>query len=212
MDFAIMFLQPHCLLWALEGRFHRVALMTTTEVVEQSTAGGVWLFLLLVLCNAACPPPPPSSTFTTNHHHHPNKPQLSSPLNQSRCLFNYWEQRGSLTNSFSQPLIAPSLAFLSSSLCHSLRLDFSLCLPLLSSPSLFPPHLPCSLVSACSICLTVHFHFYGLQSLFQHPLTLTTLHPFLLLPPAAPPFTARQCHRHRLWAFPHLAPGLPLFT
>ena len=176
-----MFLQPHCLLWALEGRFHRVALMTTVEVVEQSAAGGVWLFLLLgALQCSVCPPPPPSfpPSLSTHllllhhlhhHHHHPNpnKPQLSSPLNQSRCLFNYWEQRGSLTNSFSQPLIAPSLAFLSSSLCHSLRLDFSLCLPLLSSPSLFPPHLPCSLVSACSICLTVHFHFYGLQSLFQ---------------------------------------------
>lgn len=113
------------------------------------------------------PPLPPTPT----HHSTPPPPpsqqtQPNSPLNQSRCLFNYWEQRGSLTNSFSQPLIAPSLAFLSSSLCHSLRLDFSLCLPLLSSPSLFPPHLPCSLISACSICLTVHFHFYGLQSLF----------------------------------------------
>ena len=139
---------------------------------------GVWLFLLLgtLQCSVSPPPffPPSLSTHLLLHHHHhhhhhpnPNKPQLSSPLNQSRCLFNYWEQRGSLTNSFSQPLIAPSLAFLSSSLCHSLRLDFSLCLPLLSSPSLFPPHLPCSLVSACSICLTVHFHFYGLQSLFQ---------------------------------------------
>lgn len=122
--------------------------------------------MLLVLCNAAPPPhpdlnPPPPQPPPSQ------QTQLSPPLNQSRCLFNYWEQRGSLTNSSSQPLIAPSLAFLSSSLCHSLRLDFSLCLPLLSSHSLFPPHLPCSLVSACSICLTVRFHFYGLQSLFS---------------------------------------------
>ena len=165
------------------------------------------LAVLAPRCSAmqrVSPPPPsfPPSLSThllllhhLHHHHHhpnPNKPQLSSPLNQSRCLFNYWEQRGSLTNSFSQPLIAPSLAFLSSSLCHSLRLDFSLCLPLLSSPSLFPPHLPCSLVSACSICLTVHFHFYGLQSLFQLFFFFFFLYPLLLLLHSA----ARQCHRH----------------
>lgn len=117
-----MFLQPHCLLWALVGRFHRVVLMTTVEVVEQSSAGGL---AVLAPCTLQCSVPPST--------HHPPPPsqqtQLSSPLNQSWCLFNYWEQRGSLTNSFSQPLIAPSLAFLSSSLCHSLCLDFSLRLP-----------------------------------------------------------------------------------
>lgn len=163
MDLAIMFLQPRCFLWALEGRFYHVALMTTIEVVERSTAGGFGcscsshfaMQRATPLPNPPPSPPPPPSQQT----------QLSPPLNQPRCLFNYGEQRGSLTNSFSQPLIAPSLVFLSPSLCHPLCLDFSRCLPLLSSPSLFPPHLPSSLVSACSICLTVHFHFYGLKSL-----------------------------------------------
>lgn len=36
----MMLLQPHCLLWAFEGHFHRAALMTTTEVPEQRVRGG----------------------------------------------------------------------------------------------------------------------------------------------------------------------------
>lgn len=163
-----MFLQPHCLLWALEGRFHRVALMTTTEVVEQSAARRL---AVLAPCTLQCSVPTPHRT------HQPlNRSQRTQLSSKSWCLFNYWEQRGSLTNSFSQPLIAPSLAFLSSSLCHCLRLDFSLCLPLLSSPCSLSFTLLFS-SPAGTICLTLPFHFYGLQSL--------------------------SCHRHHVWTVPH---------
>lgn len=40
MDLAVMFLQPGCLLWAWEGRSHRVVLMMTVEVAEQSRLQG----------------------------------------------------------------------------------------------------------------------------------------------------------------------------
>lgn len=102
-------------------------------------AGAKWgggRCLLFTLCNAACQPPP--STTPT-----PPPPAV----NQSQCLFNYWDQRGPFTYSSSlslvqSPVFSPPPHLLS----------FPLCLP--SSP-----------ISGCSICLTVRFHFYGLESL-----------------------------------------------
>lgn len=110
-------------------------------------------------------PPPPL----------PQRARRRSPLNQPSCLFNYGEQRGSRANSFSRPLISLFVFFfypLPSSpppppppLCHPLCLDFPLRLPPpRSSPSLFPPHLPCSPISARSICLTAPFRFFFLRA------------------------------------------------
>lgn len=93
------------------------------------------MFLLLIFCNAVnspstpllfhSPPPPPSQ-----------QSQLSSPVNQSWCLFNYWEQRGPLTKSFFQPS--------NSSISHFFYPLHSVIPSVLISPSLFHPHLPCS--------------------------------------------------------------------
>lgn len=72
---------------------------------------GFWLFLLLVLCNAVPPPHHQHHPHHQQHHAIPTNPAISSSLNQSRCLFNYWEQRGSLTNSSSRPSNSPISRF-----------------------------------------------------------------------------------------------------
>lgn len=59
----IMLLQPHCLLWAFEGHFHRAALMTTTEVPEQRVRGGFGCSCVL-----------DSAMQRALHQHHPTKP------------------------------------------------------------------------------------------------------------------------------------------
>lgn len=59
----MMLLQPHCLLWAFEGHFHRAALMTTTEVPEQRARGGSavlvsWTLQCSELSTSTIPPNP----------------------------------------------------------------------------------------------------------------------------------------------------------
>lgn len=163
------------------------------------------------------PPPPPSQ-----------QTQLSSPLNQSRCLFNYWEQRGSLTNSFSQPQIAPSLAFLSSSLCHSLRLDFSLTSPsLVLSLSLSPSFtllssLPAPFVLHCIFIFMDSNHsssfFFFYFFFFFFFLVIASVSPspslaFSAPEPGLPLFTQknRLIHRWLLWNITAVSrqPSLP---
>lgn len=66
-------------------------------------------------------------------------------VNQSQCLFNYWDQRGPFTSSSSLSLVQ--------SLVFSPPPPFSI-----------SPYIPpCSL--AAPFVLTVQFHFYGLEHL-----------------------------------------------
>lgn len=92
------------------------------------------------------------STPKLHYHRHPNKPQLSSPVNQSRCLFNYPDQRGSFMNSSFQPLLAPSLMILSPSFYHSFCLDLSFCPPLFPFLLIYlaPSSLPTPFVLQCN--------------------------------------------------------------
>lgn len=116
--------------------------------------------------------------------------QLSSSLNQSRCVFNYWEQRGSLFPS--QPSNSPIPLF-----C-SLHVNFSLCLHALVLSLSFPPHLPGSLIS-CLLHLSYTAFFVFMVS--NHSCSCFFLPPFLP-PPASSSFTLHQRRRHHLWTFP----------
>lgn len=107
--------------------------------------GWGWL-QLLTLCNAARQLPPSTSTTTPAE-----LPCKSVPV-PFQLLGSAW----AFTNSSSQSLTVQSLVF-----APPPRSDIS---PV-SLSSLIPPHLPSSPISACSICLSVHFPFYGLESL-----------------------------------------------